>query len=228
MKTLKSLLALSAVALFPSVSSAAGYDVNRYWASGDNYIVSYVNEPEAHTESFTIVHDEVAQMVTFEFSWGQYGSTGSCSVGIDSTDEGRPVGHVYQQAAELAANIDTVQQFRVASWAGVCYELAAVEYRTDVALVEFSCDSGYTYWGQNVYVVGNTPSLGNWNPAKAVKLDADNYPLWKKSLLVESEEHIEWKCIKRDAQDPTAGLVWQSGDNNLFHSGLFDDTAGSF
>lgn len=34
----------------------------------------------------------------------------------------------------------------------------------------FGYDNGTTVWHQSVYVVGSIPVLGNWNPAKAVKL----------------------------------------------------------
>ncbi len=228
-KTLmKGLAAASVLALLPSVSYASGYDVSRFWDSGDNFIVSFVEQPEDHEEVFSVSIDSDAQTATFEFQWGEYGRQGTCSVSIDSTDEGRPVGHVYEQALELAANIELVKNFRVASWGGVCYELTNVEYREDITLVDFTCENGYTGWGQSVYVVGNTERLGNWDPANAVKLEPGQYPTWNKSVAVESNQEIEWKCIKRDEQIAHAGIEWESGQNNYVFSGVISEAWGLF
>lgn len=227
-RLLKGLAVTSALALVPTVSFAAGYDVSRFWDSGDNYIVSLVEETESHEEVFSVSIDTDTQVATFEFQWGEYGRQGSCSVSIDSTDEGRPVGHVYEQAVELAANIELVKNFRVASWGGVCYELTNVEYREDVTVVDFTCENGYTGWGQSVYVVGSTDRLGNWDPAKAVKLEPESYPTWNKALVVENNREIEWKCIKRDEQIAHAGIEWEPGVNNNVFSGLIDEAWGLF
>ncbi|GAB2520999.1 carbohydrate-binding module family 20 domain-containing protein [Microbulbifer agarilyticus] len=104
-----------------------------------------------------------------------------------------------------------------------CQSLENIEYRHDVTQVYFSCHNGHTYWGQSVYVVGNTELLGNWDPAKAVRLDSNYYPSWQKTTLVESGKDIEWKCIKREEQNPSAGIIWQPGANNYF----FSDNASS-
>lgn len=36
--------------------------------------------------------------------------------------------------------------------------------------------------GENIYVVGSIPQLGDWNPAQAIKLSSDSYPVWKYRL----------------------------------------------
>lgn len=78
--------------------------------------------------------------------------------------------------------------------------------------VNFSCENGLTQWGQNVYVVGSSPELGNWDPANAVKLEPTNYPTWSGAVNgLNSNTQVEWKCIKRDL----GAVVWQSGNNNV-------------
>ncbi len=62
--------------------------------------------------------------------------------------------------------------------------------------VNFSCHSGYTYFGQSVYVVGNSAELGNWNPAQAILLDSTNYPTWSGDLQLPANSALSWKCIK--------------------------------
>lgn len=94
----------------------------------------------------------------------------------------------------------------------------------------FVCDNGTTTWGQSVYVVGNTERLGNWVPAKAVKLDPTNYPRWSGTIdNLPAGKPIKWKCIKRPegAAEP---VVWQSGGDisvSVPASGTFN-TAGNF
>ena len=92
--------------------------------------------------------------------------------------------------------------------------------------VTFSCQNGTTYWGQSVYVVGNTSELGSWNAANAVKLDATGYPTWTGSITLGANQAIEWKCIKKEGSN----VQWQSGANNTYTtpSGGSGSTSGSF
>ena len=125
----------------------------------------------------------------------------------------------YPEAMELAYRQMEVSKFQVhfsVSADRGCQSLKDIEYRSDVTQVLFSCHNGHTYWGQSVYLVGNTRLLGNWAPENAIKLDSTYYPSWQKSILVEKGKDIEWKCIKREEQDPDAGIVWQAGGNNRF------------
>jgi alpha-amylase len=87
----------------------------------------------------------------------------------------------------------------------------------------FTCDNGHTVWGQNVYVVGSIPELGNWNTDNAILLSPDNYPSWKGTINVPPGTSFEWKCIKKDG----SGVVWQPGANNSY-PGTGTTTNGSF
>lgn len=94
--------------------------------------------------------------------------------------------------------------------------------------VSFSCYQGYTYWGQSVYVTGNHPTLGNWNLANAVKLDPNNYPTWSGTINLPGSTDIEWKCVKRDESNPSAGVHWQPGANNAFNTSSSNNQSASF
>ena len=72
-RLVKGLATAGVLALLPTVSNAAGYDVSRFWDSGDNFIVSFVEQPEEHEEMFSLTIDSDAQVATFEFQWGEYG-----------------------------------------------------------------------------------------------------------------------------------------------------------
>lgn len=81
-----------------------------------------------------------------------------------------------------------------------------------------TCTNGNTTNGQSVYVVGNVPQLGSWDPASAVKLNPTSYPTWTGTVgALPPNTPIEWKCIKRqEANYPSTADAWQPGGNNMF------------
>lgn len=96
------------------------------------------------------------------------------------------------------------------------------------ATVSFTCNNGNTYWGQSVYAVGDVPELGNWDPAQGVLLDATNYPTWSGAVSdLPENTGIEWKCVKREESNPSAGVEWQSGSNNQVTTGGAGSSVGS-
>ncbi len=94
--------------------------------------------------------------------------------------------------------------------------------------VSFTCNNGTTYVGQSVYVVGNHAALGNWAPASGVKLDPTSYPSWSGTVTLPTNTAVEWKCVKRDEADATAGVEWQGGANNSVTATAGATTSGSF
>ncbi|MBB2893776.1 carbohydrate-binding module family 20 domain-containing protein [Flexivirga oryzae] len=67
-----------------------------------------------------------------------------------------------------------------------------------------------TIWGQNIYVVGNTPALGSWDTSKAVALSAATYPVWKSTVSLTSGTAVEYKYIRKNAD---GSVTWESGSN---------------
>ncbi|MGW7284372.1 carbohydrate-binding module family 20 domain-containing protein [Streptomyces sp. NPDC054847] len=67
-----------------------------------------------------------------------------------------------------------------------------------------------TVVGQNIYVTGNQPALGNWNPAGAVKLDPAAYPVWKADVNLAAGTPFEYKYIRKDG---AGNVTWESGAN---------------
>jgi alpha-amylase len=67
-----------------------------------------------------------------------------------------------------------------------------------------------TVLGQNIYVVGSLPGVGNWDPAKGIKLDPASYPVWKGTITLPASTPLEYKYIKRDGQGQ---VVWETGKN---------------
>lgn len=70
-----------------------------------------------------------------------------------------------------------------------------------------------TYWGQNVYVVGSVPALGNWDPANAVPLSAATYPIWRASVHLPAATTFEYKYIKKN---PDGTVTWESDPNRRY------------
>lgn len=73
-----------------------------------------------------------------------------------------------------------------------------------------------TTYGENIYIVGNVPELGNWDPDKCTEAMLNpNYPDWFLSVSVPAGTTIEFKFIKKDA---SGNITWESGDNRTITS----------
>ena len=70
-----------------------------------------------------------------------------------------------------------------------------------------------TKFGQNVYIVGNCPTLKTWNPNQALQLhtDATKYPEWTSQQPVSLEAaKIEYKYIIKASGGQ---VIWEDGAN---------------
>ncbi|MFI9770239.1 CBM20 domain-containing protein [Streptomyces sp. NPDC052415] len=70
--------------------------------------------------------------------------------------------------------------------------------------------TAHTRWGQQVYVTGNRPELGSWNPDKAVPLSSASYPTWSATVILPANTPLEFKYIVKAANTP---VIWESGPN---------------
>lgn len=76
------------------------------------------------------------------------------------------------------------------------------------ASVSFAVNATTT-WGQNVFVVGDVPELGSWNPAQAVALSAAAYPIWRATATLPAGRAVAYKYIKKEGST----VVWESDPN---------------
>lgn len=85
--------------------------------------------------------------------------------------------------------------------------------------LHFVCTNGPTVPGQAIFVLGNLPVLGEWDPSQAIRLDATQYPRW--SRVVENlppGTNVEWKFIRR-LEDGATVLQWDTdGPNHAVHT----------
>lgn len=73
-----------------------------------------------------------------------------------------------------------------------------------------------TYFGQNVFVVGSIPALGNWAPASAVPLSSAGYPTWSTTVSLPSSTSFQYKYIKKN---PDGSVTWESDPNRSSTTG---------
>ncbi len=86
--------------------------------------------------------------------------------------------------------------------------------------IHFRCNNANTAWGEAIYITGNIPELGSWDPGKAIKLSPSFYPTWVGTLeKLPIDTDIEWKCIKRTQFGGETVQQWGNGQNNHFRTG---------
>ncbi len=70
-----------------------------------------------------------------------------------------------------------------------------------------------TWYGQNVFVVGNVPALGGWDPNQAIALSSADYPIWRVAVNLPPNTAVEYKYVKKN---PDGAVTWESGSNRSF------------
>ncbi|KAF9779650.1 glucoamylase [Thelephora terrestris] len=63
--------------------------------------------------------------------------------------------------------------------------------------------------GENVFLVGSVPELGNWLPENAVPLSSQNYPTWSANITLPGYTSVDYKYIKKSRDE----IVWASDPN---------------
>lgn len=83
--------------------------------------------------------------------------------------------------------------------------------------IRFKVNNATTVMGENVYLVGSVPELGNWEPDNAVgpmyNAVLFQYPTWYFDVSVPAGKTIEFKFIKKDS---TGKIIWENGSNHSY------------
>ena len=73
-----------------------------------------------------------------------------------------------------------------------------------------------TYFGENIYIIGDVEELGAWNPGIAAPMGADGYtaerPLWTLTLDLPAEIDVVYKYLRRGSD---GSYVFEDGDRVL-------------
>ena len=77
-------------------------------------------------------------------------------------------------------------------------------------------ENATTTWGQNVFVVGSIPALGDWAPGAAVALSSAGYPVWSATVALPTGTAFQYKYIKKN---PDGSITWESDPNRTYTTG---------
>lgn len=69
---------------------------------------------------------------------------------------------------------------------------------TCVAEAFFDCYA-QTYYGENIFILGDVPSFGNGEPHMAAPMDASHYPHWQLSIQLPPNSTITYQYIRRES-----------------------------
>lgn len=102
--------------------------------------------------------------------------------------------------------------------------------------VLFNVYENGTNYGQNVYVVGSIPQLGNWNPSNAVgPFSGQQYPLWTDTLGLPPGTAFQYKYLVKPGFGGQS-VTWGTGPNFFYQvptqgtatvTNSFNNTAGT-
>eukprot|EP01055_Gregarina_sp_Pseudo9_P002676 Gregarina_sp_Pseudo_9__2675@NODE_2922_length_822_cov_11_337165_g2668_i0_p1_GENE_NODE_2922_length_822_cov_11_337165_g2668_i0NODE_2922_length_822_cov_11_337165_g2668_i0_p1_ORF_typecomplete_len166_score34_49CBM_20/PF00686_19/5_9e03CBM_20/PF00686_19/2_7e26CBM_48/PF02922_18/0_0074_NODE_2922_length_822_cov_11_337165_g2668_i0254751 len=68
-----------------------------------------------------------------------------------------------------------------------------------------------TYFGQELYIIGNTSELGEWIPEKAVKMTWSEGNNWRCDVPFQSNQTIQYKYLVKDDH---GNINWEWGLNH--------------
>ena len=107
----------------------------------------------------------------------------------------------------------------------------------EAAPVMFTAEHDATSWGDRVFVVGNDPALGGWDPHRGVELKTsdDLFPAWAGHLRLPAGADVEYKFVTIKAN---GSIEWEPGANRDLHvpdsgratvmSGEYGDTSSNW
>jgi len=71
-------------------------------------------------------------------------------------------------------------------------------------------ETATTTLGENIFVVGSVPQLGNWDPSNAIPLDPVHYPAWGATVYLPPNTAFQYKFIRKETN---GNIVWESDPN---------------
>jgi hypothetical protein len=104
-------------------------------------------------------------------------------------------------------NADTAAQDAIRRWLELVTDPSGPTCRVTFR----SNGPDFTRVGQDVWITGNTPKLGIWNPVGGLKLDGTAFPQWKGTIDLPQGETIEYKATV--VNSATGAVIWEGGAN---------------
>ena len=81
--------------------------------------------------------------------------------------------------------------------------------------VTFTVQGYVTYYGQNIFVVGDAPELGFWDPAKARPLSWVNSNTWSGDVYFTNYSKCGTLQYKYIVKNPNGSVIWEGGTNHI-------------
>ncbi|KAF9526236.1 glycoside hydrolase [Crepidotus variabilis] len=78
-------------------------------------------------------------------------------------------------------------------------------------------ETAETVTGQNIFLVGSIPQLGNWAPAASIPLSSSTYPIWTTTLSLDPGTTFEYKFIRKGSD---GSITWESDPNRSIQISL--------
>lgn len=127
--------------------------------------------------------------------------------------------NVFDKNDKVKVSSDGKINVRVPGYSNKIYVVGSYD-PVETVSVSFKIKNAETYWGQDVYLVGNCPELGNWDANGAtVKAICPDYPTWEVTVELPKNSTIEFKAIKKDCN---GNVQWEGGDNKVINVGEQD------
>ncbi|HEU5110504.1 MAG TPA: carbohydrate-binding module family 20 domain-containing protein [Micromonosporaceae bacterium] len=185
------------VAVRNSINNAGGPGMNNWWSGGSAIAfgrgnAAYVAFNRSGTAVNRTFQTSLPAGTYCDVMSGDF-ADGSCAGAAYTVDSGGRVTATVPANGALALHVNA----RVTNGGGCA--------TAQVSLAE----EATTVWGENVFVVGDHPALGNWNPANAVPLSSATYPVWRATLTLPGGTTVRYKYIKKNGSQ----VIWESDPN---------------
>lgn len=158
------------------------------------------------------------------FAYRRTDGSGSVLVALNNSSAGRSLNIPNLSGASLGWSDGTILEDKLSgqtytvSDGHVTVNLSALQGAILVPAtstqVTFTVHDYVTQWGQSMYVVGNVPELGNWDPAAAAPLSWVDSDTWSGVVpfIASRGQTIEYKYIVRQG----GNTIWESGGNRTY------------
>jgi isoamylase len=136
----------------------------------------------------------------------------------DTADWAEGTGNIYYNPAVTVWNSQILPKINGTTYGVQARSTVVLAARSctasEAVKVDFTVNGFVTTTGQDMYVVGNKPELGNWDVTKAVKLNWVDSDTWSGPVFFTASkgQAIEYKYIVRQGGTTT----WESGANRTY------------
>ncbi|MFC4032446.1 carbohydrate-binding module family 20 domain-containing protein [Streptomyces polygonati] len=192
-------------------NAAQGQPVANWWDNGNNAIAF-----SRGAKAWVAINNS-GGAVTQTFSTGLRAGTYCDVIHGDTTASGSCTGPAVTVNAAGSASVTVPAGDSVALYgAGTATPPTSPPPTTPGYVAETFHEAEAAPSGQQVYLVGSLPALGNWAPASAIALSTSNRSAWSGTVSLPANTSFEYKYILKDA---SGNVTWEPGNNHTASTG---------